>query len=378
MKKQLTSVLIKPSGPDCNLDCTYCFYLEKSELFSENKVHRMSETVLEEMTKQIMQQAAPQISFAWQGGEPTLMGIPFFEKAIELQKKYGVDKVVANSIQTNGLLIDEEWVSFLKRNNFLVGLSLDGPEHIHDKYRVKKGGQGSWKQVEKSAELLLNGGVEVNALTVLNEYSAQFPEEIYNYHKSLGLNFMQFIPCLESDPHDMNKIASYSVSTEQYGTFLKKVFSLWIADFEGTRATTFVRFFEAVFHHYAGYTAPQCTLMKVCGNYVVIEHNGDVFTCDFYVDDEWKLGNVQTHKLLEMLNSDKQNAFGELKAVLPEECLSCEWLSQCRGGCPKDRTINPINNQLNYFCQSFKMFFEYSDLPFRQLYDRWKKEVVAE
>lgn len=372
MKKQLSSVLIKPSGPDCNLNCEYCFYLEKSELFSKEKKHRMTETVLEEMTKQIMQQSGSQISFAWQGGEPTLMGIPFFEKAIELQKKYGGDKIVANSIQTNGLLIDDDWVSFLKRNNFLVGLSLDGPEHIHDKYRTNKGGKGSWEKVEKSAKLMLNGGVEVNALTVLNEYSAQFPEEIYNYHKSLYLNYMQFIPCLESDPNDNTKLAPYSVSVEQYGTFLKKVFDLWIADFDGTLATTFVRFFDAMFHHYVGLPTPQCTLMNECGNYVVVEHNGDVFACDFYVGDQWKLGNVQTHKLLEMLNSDKQNEFGVLKTVLPEECLSCKWLSQCRGGCPKDRVINPINNQLYYFCQSYKLFFEHSDLPFRQLLERWQ------
>ncbi len=377
-QKSLNSVLIKPAGPDCNLDCTYCFYLEKDKLFSDVREHRMSEIVLEEMTKQIMQQAGSYISFAWQGGEPTLMGIPFFEKAVEFQKQYGGNKIITNSIQTNGLLIDDKWVAFLKRNNFLVGLSLDGPQHIHDKYRIMNGGQDSWEKVEHSAKLMFDSGVEVNALTVLTDYSVQFPEEIYNYHKSLNLNYLQFIPCLETDPDDKTKLASYSVTAEQYGSFLKKVFDLWIADFEGLRAKTSVRFFDSVFHHYIAYPPPQCTLMNECGVYVVVEHNGDVFACDFYVNPEWKLGNVQTHKLVEMLNSDKQKEFGEEKTVLPKVCLSCHWLTQCRGGCPKDRVVNPTNSQLNYFCRSYKMFFEYADVPLRRLAEMWEKEQADE
>ena len=273
-------------------------------------------------------------------------------------------------------MIDDNWITFLKENNFLVGLSLDGPQHIHDKYRVMKGGQGSWEKVTKSAELMLNASVEVNALTVLNNYSAQFPEEIYNYHKSLNLNFMQFIPCLESDLNEDNIIAPFSLTPELYGTFLIKIFDLWFAEFEKNRATTSIRLFDSLFHHYAGYSPPQCTLMEECGVYVVVEHSGDVYACDFYVEPEWKLGNVKTDKLVEMLNSEKQKVFGELKGELPEECLACAWLSQCQGGCPKDRVINPTNKKLNYFCKSYKMLFEHSDIPFQRLTKSWKKEQL--
>lgn len=374
----LTSILIKPSGPDCNLGCIYCFYLEKADLFSETKKHRMSESVLEEMIKQAMQQTDSHITFAWQGGEPTLMGLPFFEKAVAFQKQYAGNHTFSNSLQTNGILIDDKWAEFLRINNFLVGLSLDGSQQIHDKYRVMKGGKGSWKKVEESAKQLLNAGVEVNVLTVLNEHSAQFPEEIYNYHKLLNFEFLQFIPCLETEPIDKTKLAAHSVTVEQYGNFLIKIFDLWLADIEGTKATISVRFFDSVFHHYVGYPAPQCTLMEECGVYVVVEHNGDVFACDFYVEPKWKLGNVQTHKLTDMLNSDRQKEFGALKAVLPETCLSCKWLPQCRGGCPKDRVVNPVDNQLNYFCESFKMFFEHADAPLRALAGTWKKERAAE
>ncbi len=371
MKKILNSLLIKPSGPDCNLDCTYCFYLDRAGLFPETKTHRMSVETLEELIKQTMQQGSQQISIGWQGGEPTLMGLPFFQKAVEFQKKYGAGKAVGNGFQTNGLLIDTAWAKFFNEYNFLVGLSLDGPEHIHDKYRIAKGGQGSWKQVDACARLLLAEGVATNALVVVNDYSVNFPEEIYAYHKALGLNYMQFIPCVETDPKDPTKAASFSVTAEQYGTFLTKVFDLWHADIADGVASTSVRYFDSVFHRYVGLEAPDCTLMKSCGAYLVVEHTGDVYACDFYVENEWKLGNLKTHTLEKMLNSSRQTEFGEMKAALPKECIPCEWLKKCQGGCTKDRIRDPRDLGSNHFCESYKMFFAHADKKLTVLADQW-------
>ncbi|NOY77425.1 MAG: anaerobic sulfatase maturase [Calditrichaeota bacterium] len=372
-RKALTSVLVKPAGPDCNLACTYCFYLEKASLFPRVKMHRMNEAILEEMTKQILKQGGPSITIGWQGGEPTLMGLPFFEKAVEFQKTYAQEQTVGNGLQTNGILLDQNWAHFLGKNQFLIGLSLDGPRHIHDHYRLFRGGQGSWEQVVDRAKLLLDAGVAVNALTVVSDYSAQFPEEIYAFHKSLGLTYMQFIPCVETDPRDPTRAAPFSVSPEQYGRFLQKVFDLWWSDFKNGQPTTSVRFFESVFYTYVGLTPPDCTLHKECGIYVVVEHNGDVYACDFFVEPRWRLGNVMEDQLIDLLNSPKQDAFGKVKVHLPKECLNCPWLQHCWGGCPKDRLRDPRDQGSNHFCRSYKMFFEHADARLQELARVWKR-----
>jgi uncharacterized protein len=376
MKKILNSLLIKPAGPDCNLDCTYCFYLEKAELFPNTKRHRMSIEILEELIKQTMQQGPRHISFGWQGGEPTLMGLPFFQKAVDFQTRYGEGKSVANGFQTNGLLIDKDWAAFFYHFNFLIGLSLDGPQHIHDHYRISKGGAGSWQKVYDNAKLLLEHGVQTNALVVVNDYSVNFPEEIYHFHKELGLNYMQFIPCVETDPTSGNGAASFSVSAEKYGEFLNKVFDLWYSDFSENEPSTFIRYFDSVFHNYVGLNAPDCTLMEACGSYLVVEHNGDVYSCDFFVENDWKLGNVNTHKLIDMLNSERQAEFGNMKANLPEECKTCEWLNKCRGGCTKDRIRDINDNGSNHFCISYKMFFEHADKKLTELATQWKENQL--
>ncbi len=373
MRKVVNSLLIKPTGPDCNIDCSYCFYLEKAELFPEQRIHRMSLQVLEETIKQTMEQGPSQVSFGWQGGEPTLMGLGFFKKAIEFQTKYGFGKKVGNGLQTNGILLNQSWANFLAQYNFLVGLSLDGPQHIHDHYRLDNKGRGTWKKVHNKARLLLDAGVATNALIVVNDYSVKFPEEIYNYHKELGLNYMQFIPCVETDTANPNAASPFSVSSEQYGEFLNRVFDLWYADIHNGIASTSVRYYDSVFHNYVGLEAPECTLAQVCGSYLVIEHNGDVFSCDFFVENEWKLGNVMTHRLDEMLNSQKQESFGKLKSDLPKECENCEWLKKCRGGCTKDRLRDPADNGSNHFCMSYKMFFEHADSKMTELATRWRQ-----
>ncbi|MGB9906012.1 MAG: anaerobic sulfatase maturase [Candidatus Saccharicenans sp.] len=355
--KKLTSVLIKPAGPDCNLHCHYCFYLKKSELFPDVRVHRMSLEILEEIIRQVMAQSAPEIYFGWQGGEPTLMGLDFFGQAIHFQKKYGEKHSVSNGFQTNGILINKNWARFFREYNFLVGLSLDGPQHIHDRYRQHSNGQGSWEKVVEAAKLLLDSGVATNALVVVNDYSAKFPEAIYEFLKSLGLTYMQFIPCLEPDPENPSQPASFSVSAEQYGDFLLRLFELWKADFHNGQPSTYVRNFESLLFNFAGLTPPDCTLHKECGDYLVIEHNGEVYACDFYVQPEWNLGNIKDKRLIDMLNSASQRKFGKRKSLLPEECKKCEWLIFCRGGCPKERGFLP-EPEKSYFCQSYQIFFQ--------------------
>lgn len=377
-RKKLDSILVKPAGPDCNLFCTYCFYLEKSSLYPDAKTHRMSEEVLKEMVKQVMAQEKPQISFGWQGGEPTLMGLSFFEKAVEFEKHYGRGHSVGNGLQTNGILIDAAWAKFLKEYRFLVGLSLDGPEHVHDHYRFLRNGKGTWSLVVDKAKLLLDSDVEVNALTVLNDYSIQFPEEIYDSHKSLGLNYMQFIPCVETDPKDPTRAASFSVPARKYGEFLCKLFDMWRADFKEGTPTTSVRFFDSVFFSYAGFSPPECTLLGECGVYVVVEHNGDIYSCDFFVEPEWRLGNVMENDLVHMLNSQKQKKFGRMKAELPDECRKCTWLHHCRGGCTKDRIRDSQDQGLSHLCQSYKMFFEHADSRLRRMAEDWKHKQTLE
>ncbi|MBW2592720.1 MAG: anaerobic sulfatase maturase [Deltaproteobacteria bacterium] len=376
--KSLNSILVKPAGPDCNMRCGYCFYIDKGALFPQTAQHRMSIATLEEMIRQLMADGDSHLSIGWQGGEPTLMGLPFFEKAVFFQQKYGRGHNVGNGLMTNGLLLDRKWAAFLKKYHFLVGISIDGPEHSHDHYRITKGGQGTWRRVVQNAKMLLEQGVDTNAVTVVSDYSVKFPEEIYHFHKSLGLNFMQFIPCVETDPADPAKTAPFSVSPEAYGLFLIKLFDLWQADFSNDLATTSIRYFDSLFHTYIDRAAPECTLLPACGIYVVVEHNGDVYSCDFFVDPEWKLGNIAENNLLAMLNSKKQDIFGRKKSDLHPGCIGCKWRQRCHGGCTKDRLRDPADNNRSHFCEAYKLFFKHADQKFRQLAADWKERNAAQ
>ena len=374
VQKPLNSVLVKPAGPDCNMGCTYCFYLDRDELF-EKKAHRMNSTILRTMTEQVLDAGAGRISFGWQGGEPTLMGLDFFELALEFQQQFkGPGQIIDNTLQTNGMLIDKEWARFLRDANILTGLSLDGPEYIHDHYRKMKNGKGSWEQVVRARDIMLETGTDVNALIVVNDYSVQFPGEIYNFHRDNGLNYMQFIPCVETDRADPGSAAPFSVSAEAYGRFLCVLFDLWQNDFQNGKPATFIRFFDAVFFSYVDMVPPECTLLPECGLYVVVEHNGDVFSCDFFVDPEHRLGNVMEQDLSDMLNAPSQYDFGRAKADLPEDCTECPWLFLCRGGCPKDRIRDPRDRGRNHFCESFKMFFKHADARLKEMAENWKRE----
>ena len=368
--KPLQSVLIKPAGPDCNLGCTYCFYLKKTELFKHSTARRMPLDTLEEVVKQVMIQGPDSVSFGWQGGEPTLMGLSFFQKAVEFQQRFGRGQIVDNGLQTNGLLIDKKWVEFLKAYNFLVGLSIDGPENVHDRYRTTRGGSGSWSKVSGAARLLLDSGVDTNAVTVVNDHSVDYPEDIYRSHKDMGFDYMQFIPCIEPDPTDPSRAAPFSVSPEKYGRFLIALFDLWRADFRNGAPTTSVRYFDSLLHLYLGRQANECALHKRCGDYVVVEHNGDVYSCDFYVDPEWRLGNVHQGRLVDMLNAPRQARFGGRKEAVASQCRSCRYLAICRGGCPKDRRHNPRNLEISYFCKAYQIFLDHADAQLRVIAKR--------
>jgi uncharacterized protein len=370
--KPLNSVLVKPAGPDCNLACRYCFYLDRARLFPDAGPHRMDQTVLDATVQQVLAAGSPQVSFGWQGGEPTLMGVPFFERAIELEKRYGSDRqTIGNGLQTNGLLIDGAWCRFLRDSQFLVGLSLDGPRHVHDRYRLARGGQPTWARAADAARRMLDGGVEVNALAVVNDYSAEYPGEVYGFLRDAGLRHMQFIPCLEREPGPAAGATAFSVTPARLGRFLCAVFDAWRADFRAGRPTTFIRWFDAVYATYLGMRALECTLLPECGDYVVIEHDGDVFACDFFVRAEWKLGNVRAGRLAEMLNSPQQARFGRQKADLPAGCTSCRWLPHCHAGCPRERWDAAGGN---VFCQAYQMFFAHADATFRALAAAWRAE----
>ncbi len=377
MRKPLTNILIKPAGPDCGMACGYCFYSGKGALFPDTSVHRMSEAVLEETIRQLMAGPHGELSVSWQGGEPTLMGTAFYKKAVEFEERFGRGKTVGNGMQTGGILINREWARLFRDYKFLVGLSIDGPEHVHDRYRRTRAGGPTWEKVRDAAHLMLDEGVAVNALSVVNDYSVRFPEETYGFLKELGLSYMQFVPCVEPDPADPSRAAHFSVSGAEFGKFLITVFDLWRADFADGAPTTSVRFFESLLFSYAGLPPSECTLMDECGPYVVVEHNGDVYSCDFFVEPSCRLGNVTEGRLEEMLNSPAQNDFGRRKAFLPERCLDCRWLERCRGGCTKDRLRDPRDGGLNHFCEAFSVFLEHADGEFRRLVDDWRRKQEA-
>jgi len=367
-RKPLNSILVKPAGPDCNLACSYCFYTCKSGLFPKTKTHRMSEETLTEMIRQLMEQSGERVGIGWQGGEPTLMGLPFFEKAVNLMGRLGHNQSIGNGLQTNGFLLDRDWARFLRQYSFLVGLSLDGPQQIHDRYRLTKGGNGTWTTVVDRAKLLLDASVAVNALSVVTDFAVDFPEEIYGFLKELGFDYMQFIPCVEFDPEKPGTMLPCSVSPEKFGAFLCTLFDLWISDFKGGQPTTSIRFFDSLFHRYVGLLPPECTLLDECGNYVVVEHTGDVYACDFFVESEWHLGNIHRDRLEEMLNSEKQNIFGAMKKSLSAECAKCRWLTYCAGGCTRHRP----DSSVEYLCQAYRRFFDHADAPMKELAVVWR------
>ncbi|MFC2130782.1 anaerobic sulfatase-maturation protein [Bacteroidota bacterium] len=367
-------LMTKPIGPTCNLDCEYCYYLEKKNLFPSTKNFLMSDEVLESFIRQYIEsQNGPEVNFSWQGGEPTLAGINFFKKVVDLQLKFAGNKKIGNAFQTNGLLLNDEWGNFLAEYKFFVGISIDGPEKLHDKYRKNFAGKPSFNKVMHGIELLKKYGVEFNTLTVVNDYNSHYPLDVYNFLKSVGSGYMQFIPIVERRavkknlslkliaPRDSEKakIMPWSVNALQYGKFLNLIFDEWVRYDVGN---IFVQIFDVILANWAGQDPGLCVFQEICGNATVIEHNGNLYSCDHFVYDRYLLGNILEKSLKTMMNSDRQISFGiDKNNKLPKKCLKCEFLFCCWGGCPKHRIleVEGRNKQLNYFCKGYKLFFSH-------------------
>jgi uncharacterized protein len=381
-------LLTKPVGPICNLDCKYCFYLEKEKLYPGENQWRMSDVVLEEYIRQyIHSQPVPEINFAWQGGEPTLLGVDFFRKAVALQKQFANGKTIFNAIQTNGSLLDDEWCEFLAANKFLVGLSIDGPAELHDKYRVDKRQQPTFASVMRGLELLKKHGVEFNTLTVVNRANSQQPLDVYRFLKGIGSQFIQFIPLVERTapaemksagydfaapplpgrPENASAVTPWSVEAEQYGKFLCAIFDDWVRHDVGK---TFVQLFDVALGNWMGLGSSLCVFAEKCGAALAIEHNGDLYSCDHYVYPRHKLGNVMNRSLGEMVNSPQQTKFGSDKFdSLPKFCRDCEVRFACNGECPKHRFIKTPDGEdgLNYLCPAYKKFFNHINPAMRTM-----------
>lgn len=373
-------LMVKPIGPVCNLRCKYCYYLEKANLYSQvnanTQAYRMSDEVLERyISNYIASQPTenPRVVFAWQGGEPTLLGIDFFEKAIRLQQKYTDGRRMENTLQTNGMFITEEWAAFFKKHDFLIGISIDGPQDLHDAYRKNQGGQGSWKRVMESIRLLKKHGVRFNTLTVINRLNAQYPLRVYEFLKKIGSTWMQFIPIQERRATDKSEllrlvandyegetvVTDESVLPAQWGNFLIQVFDQWVRYDVGK---VFVKQFDCALEAWCGYNPTACVLSRYCGDGLVMEHNGDVFTCDHFVYPQFKLGNIKEKSLQEMALSEKQERFGNDKwSTLSAQCKNCKYLQACNGECPKHRfVVNDDGEKVAYLCKGYYAFFDYA------------------
>lgn len=367
-------VMAKPAGPLCNLDCKYCYYTEKTALLGKSaKMMHMSDELLEEYIRQYIAIQPGAVLFTWHGGEPLLRSRDFYEKVLTLQRKYANGKQIDNSIQTNGTLITDDWAKFLVDNHFLVGVSIDGPQDLHDTYRLSRSGQSSWSQVMQGIEILNKHKVEWNAMAVVTHDTSQRPLDFYNFFRAIDCNYIQFTPVVErlkahadgrhlASPIDQEgvQMAPYSVTPKGWGTFLCAVFDEWLKHDLGQR---FVQIFESTLAGWVGVPPGLCTMAPVCGHAAVMECNGDVYSCDHFVFPEFKLGNIADVPLSEMFKSPRQVAFGANKAKrLTAACKRCQWLSLCHGECPRNRFAYSVDGEPghNYLCEGYKMFFEHS------------------
>ncbi len=375
MNTQYFHVLAKPIGPICNLDCKYCFYLEKEALYPRESKWAMAGDVLESFIRQYIEaQESPIIHFAWQGGEPTLLGVDYFKKAVALQQRYANGKIIENSFQTNGVMLNDEWAVFFAAHNFLVGVSIDGPRELHDAYRVDKGGQPTFDRVMRGIDVLKANSVEFNTLTAVHRANSTHPEEVYRFLKANGSGYMQFIPIVERiapaaaglalappDCASPAQVAPWSVEPLEFGRFLTAVFDEWVRNDVGQ---VFVQLFDVSLEMWAGMEASLCIFRKQCGSALAIEHNGDLYSCDHFVYPNNRLGNILSSPLARLAQSEGQQQFGQAKETsLPTYCRSCEVRFACNGECPKHRfSLTPEGELgLNYLCAGYKMFFRHVD-----------------
>lgn len=363
-------VLAKPIGPICNLDCEYCFYLKKKDLFPETTSFAMSQEVLDAFTRQYIEAqppGTPEVNFAWQGGEPTLLGIPFFQRAVELQGKYAREGLrTTNSFQTNGTLLDDAWGAFLGEHEFLVGISIDGPEDLHDRYRRDRKGGPTLDKVLNGLETLKRFKVEFNTLTVVQSANGDCPERVYDFLEAAGSTFFQFIPIVET--LEDGTISGRSVGGAQYGRFLNGIFERWLE--RGDVGRIFVQDFDMLLGLVMGLPSSVCVHGETCGRAVAIEHNGDLFSCDHFVTHGDRLGNVLESTLAHLLDAPKQQGFGQdKKDALPRYCRECDFLRLCNGGCPKDRHLETPDGEggLNYLCEGYRSFYRHTTPVLEQM-----------
>lgn len=378
-------VMLKPAGAHCNLACKYCYYLEKNNLYDKSHRHIMSDEMLEQFTREYIEaQTMPQVLFTWHGGEPLMRSIDFYKKALALQKKYARGRRIDNVIQTNGTMLTNEWCEFFAQNNWLVGISIDGPQEYHDHYRLTNTGNPSWQKVMHGIELLKKHHVEWNAMAVVNAYNADHPLEFYHFFKDNGCQYLQFTPIVErlTQHQDGRTLASladdkeipladFSVTPEQWGSFLCAIFDEWVCNDVGKM---FVEIFDCTLANWMGVLPGICAYSKNCGHAGVMEHNGDVYSCDHFVFPEYKLGNIRDHTLIEMLYGDKQHAFSRLKHTsLPRQCKECDMEFACHGECPKNRFEKDKYGEpgLNYLCKGYYQYYShvapYMDFMKREL-----------
>lgn len=378
-------VMLKPAGAHCNLACKYCYYLEKSKLYATSQRHLMTDEMLERFTQEyIKAQTMGHVLFTWHGGEPLMRSIDFYKKALTLQQKYARGRHIDNVIQTNGTLLTDEWCEFFAQNHWLVGISIDGPQQYHDHYRLTSAGKPSWERVMHGIRLLNKHHVEWNAMAVVNAYNADHPLEFYHFFKEHGCQYLQFTPIVErlvthsdgrtlaslADQTDI-PVADFSVTAEQWGTFLCTIFDEWVRRDVGS---IFVEIFDCTLANWMGVAPGICSYSTHCGHAGVMEHNGDVYSCDHFVFPTYKLGNIRDHTLIEMLYGEQQQAFSRLKhASLPRQCKECDMEFACHGECPKNRFLHDRygNPGLNYLCRGYYQYYThvapYMDLMKREL-----------
>jgi uncharacterized protein len=380
-------VLTKPTGAACNLDCKYCFYLVKEKLYPGSSF-RMSDEVQESYIRQVLEShPGPEVPVAWQGGEPTLMGLEFFRRSIELEQKYRKPgTTILNTMQTNGVLVDEEWCDFFRENNFLIGLSLDGPREMHDAYRVDKGGQPTFDKVMRAARLMQSRQVEFNILTTVNAANGDHPREVYQFLRDeVGTKFIQLIPIVERvkvGNQEGSRVTERSVESEQWGRFLIAIFDEWVRRDVGN---IFVQMFDAALASWVGAPAAVCIFAETCGNAMALEHNGDLYSCDHFVEPGCLLGNIQSQSLAHLVNSSPQRKFGtDKRDTLPGYCRDCEVRFACHGECPKNRFILTPGGEpgLNYLCAGYMAFFKHIDRPMKVMAEllqrgRYADEVMG-
>jgi uncharacterized protein len=368
-------LLAKPTGAICNLDCAYCFFLDK-EIFYPGSKFRMSDDVLEQYIRQLIEShQTDSVNIAWQGGEPTLMGLDFFRRTMTLIEKYrrpGMSTL--HTVQTNGTLLDDAWAAFFKEHGFLIGISIDGPQPLHDVYRVDKGGRPTFDKVMRGLRLLQKHGVDYNILTTVNRVNGDYPLEVYRFLRDeAGTDWMQFIPVVERINADGltlyqegGTVSERSVLPEQFGRFLSVIFDEWVRHDVGR---IYVQTFEATLRNWLGMGASgMCVFNETCGTGLAIEHNGDLYSCDHFVEPSYFLGNIQEKHMIELVASPQQAKFGQDKRdTLPRYCLECDVRFACHGECPKNRFIETPDGEpgLNYLCAGFKVFFRHADFPMK-------------